>query len=197
VVIKKKLQVSELIDKLSSLTSSLSEEVKAEFANLTAEQLNWRPKDKSWSIAQCLAHLNAYYRYYIPVFNGKISNSRFTKPGEYFSSSPLGTAVYRSVKLGKVKNVKRKLKSRKEYNPLVNKALTTKNAVEEYLNHQVDFIEVLKASLKINMRKTKCPLSLRPVVKLNLGDAFIYMTYHNERHIEQAKRLKVRPNFPS
>lgn len=196
-VIKKRIQVNELIEKLSSLTQSLSEEVRLEFSNLSTEQLNWRPKDKSWSIAQCLAHLNAYYRYYNPVFSGKISNSRFTNPGEYFTSSPLGQAVAGSVKLGKVKNVKRKLKSRKEYNPSVNPSLTTENSVSEYLQHQEDFLTVLQEGMKINLRKTKCPLSLRPVVKLNLGDALIFIAYHNERHIEQAKRIKARPNFPA
>jgi hypothetical protein len=197
VAIKKRIPVNELLDRLTTLTSSLSDEVKLEFGQLSSAQLNWRPKDKSWSIAQCLAHLNAYYRYYNPVFNGKISNSRFTKPGKFFTSSPLGTAVARSVKLGKVKNVKRKLKARKEYNPSVNKSLSTKNALEEYLEHQNDFLELLNSSMKVNLRKTKCPLSLRPVVKLNLGDALIYMAYHNERHIEQAKRLKLSPNFPA
>lgn len=186
-----------MIDKLSSLTHSLSEEVRSEFGHLTTEQLNWQPKDKSWSIAQCLAHLNAYYRYYNPVFSGKISNSRFTNPGEYFTSSPLGQAVARSVKLGKVKNVKRKLKSRKEYNPSINKSLPTEDSVTEYLEHQDDFLQVLSDSAKINLRKTKCPLSLRPVVKLNLGDALIFMAYHNERHIEQAKKIKTMTSFPS
>ena len=193
----KRIPVIDLIEKLSKLTDSMSEVVQKEFSSLSTEQLNWQPNDKCWSIAQCLAHLNAYYRYYNPVFNGKISNTRFTNPGEFFSSSPLGVAVYRSVKLGKVKNVKRKLKSRKEYNPLVNQALTTENAVQEYLDHQTDFLEVLKAGMKINLRKTKCPLSLRPVVKLNLGDALIFMTYHNERHIQQALHLKSRSNFPA
>lgn len=165
-------------------------------AALSPEQLNFQPNERTWSVAQCLAHLNAYYRYYIPVFRGKISNTRFHDPSEYFSSSPLGIAVYRSVKLGKVKNIKRKLKSAKDYNPLINHSLSLENVVQEYLDHVKDFKTVLQEGKEVNLRKTKCPLSLRPVVKLNLGDAFIFITYHNERHIEQMKRLIGLSRFP-
>jgi hypothetical protein len=192
----KKVAVPILIRKLSSLTEHFSEEVKTEFGSLSANQLNWQPNDRSWSIAQCLAHLNAYYRYYIPVFKGKISNTRFTDVPEFFTSSPLGVAVYSSVKLGKLKNVKRKLKSTKDYNPLVNTSLSLGNVVEEYVQHSKEYKEVLKAGALINLRKTKCPLSLRPVVKLNLGDAFVFITYHNERHVEQMKKVLASKRFP-
>lgn len=192
----KKVAVPILIRKLSSLTEHFSEEVKTEFGSLSANQLNWQPNDRSWSIAQCLAHLNAYYRYYIPVFKGKISNTRFTDVPEFFTSSPLGVAVYSSVKLGKLKNVKRKLKSTKDYNPLVNTSLSLGNVIEEYVQHSKEYKEVLKAGALINLRKTKCPLSLRPVVKLNLGDAFVFITYHNERHVEQMKKVLASKRFP-
>ena len=192
----KKVAVPILIRKLYSLTEHFSEEVKTEFGSLSANQLNWQLNDRSWSIAQCLAHLNAYYRYYIPVFKGKISNTRFTDVPEFFTSSPLGVAVYSSVKLGKLKNVKRKLKSTKDYNPLVNTSLSLGNVVEEYVQHSKEYKEVLKAGALINLRKTKCPLSLRPVVKLNLGDAFVFITYHNERHVEQMKKVLASKRFP-
>jgi hypothetical protein len=185
----KRISTDVLIKKLSILTASMSTEVKEKFSDLTVEQLNWQPNDKTWSIANCLEHLNAFYRYYIPVLNGKIANTRFNEPIEHFTSSPMGRAVYRSVKLGKVHNVKRLLKSRKEYNPLVNSSLQSENVIEDYLGFQEQFVELVKASQTIDFRKTKCPLSLRPVVKLNLGDALIYMAYHNERHIYQAKSI--------
>jgi hypothetical protein len=192
----KRVAVPTLMRKLALLVESCSETVNTEFAHLRQEQLDWQPNEKSWSISQCLAHLNAYYRYYIPVFRGKISNSRFKDPQEYFSSSPLGIAVSSSVMLGKVKNVKRKLKSTKEYNPLINKTLSLDNVIQEYCNHVQEFKAVLKESAVINLRKTKCPLSLRPVVKLNMGDAFIFTAYHNERHIEQMKKILVMSKFP-
>ena len=185
----KRIAVNVLIKKLSILTAGMSREVNENFTGLSQEQLHFQTNEKSWSIAQCLEHLNAYYRYYIPVFKGKISNTRFNEPTEFFSSSPMGGAFYRSVKLGKVNNIKRYLKARKEYNPLVNSSLKSENVVNEYLGYQAEFAELLKEAEQVDLRKTKCPLSLRPVVKLNLGDALLFMVYHNERHVYQAKRI--------
>lgn len=193
----KKIPVHQLIDQLTEMTEQFGSEVKNEFSELSEEQILWQQNDRVWSIAQCFAHMNAYFRYYIPVFNGKISNTRFKEPTDTFSSSPLGIAVYRQVKLGKVKNVKRKLKSVKDYNPLINKSLSLENVREEYLSHLDEMKEVLNASRDINLRKTKCPLSLRPVVKLNLGDALIFIIYHNERHIEQARKVMHLRSFPT
>lgn len=193
----KRVSIDILTRRLNTIFKTCAHDVEQEILPLTEEQLIWQPNEKSWSIAHCLAHLNAYYRYYIPVFRGKISNTRFKEPTDQFTSSPLGVAAYRSVKLGKVKNVKRKLKSMKEYNPLINPSLTLENVVQEYLEHVADFIEVLKEGEAINLRKTKCPLAIRPVVKLNLGDAFIFTAYHNERHVEQMKRIMRLPDFPS
>jgi len=193
----KRIPVKELLDRLVGMTQSLTDEARREFGTLSGKQMNWKPKDKSWSISQCLAHLNAFYRYYIPVFNGKISNTRFTTPTTHFMSSPLGYAVSVSIKLGKLKNVKRRLKSSKDHNPVINKSLPTENALQEYLEHQRNFIDTIIAASRINLRKAKCPLSVRPVVKLNIGDSLIYMVYHNERHIEQAKRVMRIPGFPA
>jgi hypothetical protein len=185
----KRIPVDTLIKKMSILTAGLSNEVKENFSDLTDEQLYWKQNEKSWSIANIFEHLNAFYRYYIPVFNGKIANTRFNQPTELFTSSPMGRAAYLSVKLGKVNNVKRKLKSRKEYNPIFNDNLRSDNPINEFLSYQEQFKELLDKAKLVDLRKTKCPLSLRPVVKLNLGDALLYLSYHTERHIYQAKHI--------
>jgi len=183
----KRVSINILLSKLTSLTNSCSREVTDSIATFSTDSLNTQPSEKSWSAMQCIEHLNAYFRYYIPVIRGKITNSRFVTPNDYFTSSPLGRAVYRSAKLGKVKNVKRHLKSPKDYNPLVNPSLSAENAIEEYLKHNADFIDLIQEAGKIDMRKTKVPLSLRPVAKLNIGDALLFLAYHNERHVYQAK----------
>ena len=192
----KKTRVSELLKKMSDMTQQLNEDVKKQFANLTPEQLFWKPANNSWSIAQCLAHLNAYYSFYLPAFRERIKNTRFRTPGEYFVSSPLGTATILSVKLGKVKNVKRRLKASKDYNPLINASLKTENAVEDFLAYQEEMLAVIAESRFINIRKAKSALAVNSFVKLRLGDAFQFVVYHNERHVEQAKNVLNSKGFP-
>ncbi|MEO1448913.1 MAG: DinB family protein, partial [Bacteroidota bacterium] len=53
---------------------AVSDEVGTAFGDLNGEQLNWRPKPKQWSIAQCLEHLmkanKAYYAVLVQVADG-------------------------------------------------------------------------------------------------------------------------------
>lgn len=193
----RKISSDELLDKLVAITNQSNTAVEKEFSQLTEEQLFWSPSKDSWSIAQCLAHLNAFHRFYVPVFVERVKNSRFQEPTDYFQSSPLGNSTYIKVKLGKLKNVKRKLKSPKDYNPLVNKNLKTENVIEDFLKYQTMLLEVLDKARNINIRKTKTSFSVRPIVKLRLGDAFQYIVYHCERHVEQAKKIKEHPKFPA
>lgn len=193
----RKIPSDELLNNLIELSNANNKLVEEEFSSLTEEQLFWNPSPGSWSIAQCLAHLNAYHRYYVPVFIERIKNSRFQEPADYFQSSPLGNSTYLMVKLGKLKNVKRKLKSPKDYNPLVNTNLKTEKVVEDFFKYQNSLLEVLEKAKGINIRKTKSSFSVRPIVKLRLGDAFQYIVYHCERHVYQAKRVKEHPNFPA
>jgi hypothetical protein len=55
----KRVAVPTLMRKLALLVESCSETVNTEFAHLRKDQLDWQPNEKSWSISQCLAHLNA------------------------------------------------------------------------------------------------------------------------------------------
>ena len=192
----KKRPSDELITQLSELTIRLGEDVQKEFASLSEDQLLWNPSKGEWSIGQCLAHLNAFHSFYVPGFVERVKNSRFQEPTDYFQSSPLGNSTYLKVKLGKLNNVKRKLKSPKDYNPLVNKNLKIEGVVEDFFKYQKMLIEVLQGAKKINIRKTKTSFSVRPIVKLRLGDAFQYIVFHCERHVEQARKIKALPNFP-
>jgi hypothetical protein len=191
----RKISSDELLDELIELTKS-NNKIIEEMSSLSEEQLFWTPSNDSWSIAQCLAHLNAFHRFYVPVFVERIKNSRFQEPTDYFQSSPLGNSTYIKVKLGKLKNVKRKLKSPKDYNPLVNTNLKTENVVEDFFKYQNMLIDVMEKARGINIRKTKTSFSVRPIVKLRLGDAFQYIVYHCERHVYQAKRIYEHPKFP-
>ena len=51
-----------------------------------------------------------------------------------------------SVKLGKVQNVKRKLKARKEYNPSINSSLKSENPIQEMYDN-------LESILKENLEQ--------------------------------------------
>ena len=51
-------------------------------------------------------------------------------------------------------------------------------------------------SEKVNIRKVKIPISISKIIRLRLGDALLFVVYHNERHVQQALNVLNNPNFP-
>src|SRR5688572_20924126 len=58
-------------DRIEQVTSELQKtanDAKETFGSLSVEQLNWKPAEKSWSIAQCFDHLITTHSLYFPLF---------------------------------------------------------------------------------------------------------------------------------
>ena len=46
------------------------------------------------------------------------------------------------------------------------------------------------------LKKVKVPISISKLVRLRLGDALLFVAYHNDRHMEQALNLTKNAQFP-
>lgn len=185
-----------LLQTITEITEDNISQIKKYVVKLSDKQLNWRPNTSSWSIAQTLAHLNAYASYYHPVFTKKIEQTRFCNAKEEFVSSPLGRSAWKSMKLGNAKNVKRKFKAQKGYNPTVDEQLVSGNDCNDFIESQNEFLGIIKKAGGVNLRRVKVPISISKIVRLRLGDALLFVTYHNERHVQQILNLRNHPNFP-
>ena len=108
---------------LSEITTNNIQQATSWMSKLSEKQLNWRPNPGIWSIAEVLAHLNSYARYYHPAIQKKIETTRFRTEKENFLSSPLGRSAWKSMKLGRANNVKRKFKAPKGHNPTIDTEL--------------------------------------------------------------------------
>lgn len=186
----------ELIEIVSQISRQNIEHVDQWMRKLSEKQLNWRPNPGIWSINDVLAHLNTYSEYYHPVFSKKIESTRFQAPVEEFSSSPLGRSAWKSMKLGNARNIKRKFRAPKNYNPSLSPELIRPEAVNRFKEDQQELIRIAEESLSVSLRKVKVPVSISKMVRLRLGDALLFVAYHNERHMEQMVNLKKHPNFP-
>lgn len=185
-----------LIDELIATTVSNQNFIKSKVLQLTEKQLNWRQNTNTWSVNEVLAHLNEYAKYYNEVFTDRIEKTKFKDPKEIFASSPLGRSAWKSMKLGNARNIKRKFKAPRSYNPTFHPELTTNQDAEVFVNYQASFRDILEKAKQVNLRKVKVPISISKIVRLRLGDALMFVTYHNERHVEQIKNLVKHPNFP-
>jgi hypothetical protein len=100
------------------------------------------------------------------------------------------------MKLGKQQNVKRKFNAPKNYNPILTTSLLNGSEVEQLLAGQHELLHVLEKAIAVNIRKVKVPISISKIIRLRLGDALLFVAYHNERHMQQAINLTKMSNFP-
>src|SRR4051812_5078752 len=78
------------------------------FGDPTQAQLNWKPDDKSWSVAQCLDHLIATHNQYLPLFKRMAAGE--AKPTFWEKTSPLsgffGRYLIKSLDPANLKKIK-------------------------------------------------------------------------------------------
>ena len=153
------------------------------FKTLPLETLNWKASPDSWSILECLEHLNRYGDYYIPEIEKRIVASQH-RPAEKFKSSWLGN-YFAETMLPKEKL--NKMKTFKSMNPKGSKL--DKAVLTKFIAQQQDLINALKLASRADLTKTKTGISISKWIKLRLGDTFRVVIYHNQRHMVQAQRV--------
>jgi hypothetical protein len=181
-----KIETNKLLDDLVKRTRQ-SSAVAQGFKALSEDELNFKTSQTSWSILECIEHLNLYGDFYLPEIEKQILKQKQTPRPEQFKSGLIGNyfANLMLVKNGEVK----KMQSPKDKNP-VNSSLTI-ITIDRFLKQQEALESLLAQARKIDLVKTKTAISLTNLISLRLGDTFRFFVYHIERHIMQAQRVQA------
>ncbi len=180
-----KIQTEALIVDLTNRTQQLIREAES-FKEKPDEQLNYKQHAESWSILECLEHLNLYGRFYIPEIRKRIREGK-GKAEPVFKSGWLGNYFANSM-LPKAKL--NKMKTFKNMNPL--NSQLDKRVIDEFISQQKELLTLLEESRKVSLNKTRTAISISKLIKLKLGDTFRFVIYHNQRHMVQAQRIEFR-----
>jgi hypothetical protein len=148
------------------------------------DELNWRQRVDSWSVLECLEHLNLYGDYYLPEIKKSLNNHQ-TKPLRHFKSGFLGDYFANSMLPKEKLN---KMNTFKDKNP-IHSALTY-STIDRFLTQQHELLTLLETAKNANLEKIKIAVTLSKFIKIKLGDTFRFVIYHNLRHIEQIKKIR-------
>ena len=172
-----------LISSLQQQTSQFINQAE-QLGELSLQDLRWREHEKSWSILECLEHLNLYGEYYLPEIENAIQTSK-TRAESQFKSGPIGGYFAKSMLPGeKIK----KMKTFKDKDPIY--AALDKSVLEKFMGQQQKFQELLTQSLKVSLNQVKIKTSISKFIRLKLGDTFQFMVNHNLRHLRQIDRIQ-------
>lgn len=178
-------------DLISELIS-ISENTKQTFGKLSAEQINWKPNAKSWSVGQCFEHLIVTNNLYFPniqkVVDGKHHNN-------FYSKIPFGVDLIAILMKNSLNpEQKRKMKTFQMFEPA--KSNISETIIEDFIENQKKLIEMIEACKSFDVHKIKIAEPLSVALNLRLDDAFEILAMHEKRHFLQAERVMKTNGFP-
>jgi hypothetical protein len=184
-------------DRINYVTTELrktADDAKAAFGTLTVDQLNWKPAEKSWSMAQCFDHLITTHSLYFPLFKeletGNVRSSFWEKNSPF--SGFLGRFLIRSLDPENRKKIKAPSKAKPSASEI------EARIIDRFSEHQHQIIEHLqKISTDIDPAKTIITSPLLGIITYSLDDCFTILVVHCQRHFGQAGRVTETKGFPA
>ncbi|UOQ54265.1 DinB family protein [Hymenobacter cellulosivorans] len=169
------------IAQLEAQVQELSATAAQQLRPLSSLQLNAKPTPTSWSVLECLEHLNRYSCFYNPALARALQSAPAAAPHQV-GFSWLGRKSYDTVKPENVKPQK----TIKYMNPVGSQL--TGEVVEEFLQHQTQLLELLAAARTVELNRKAVRVEFFRLLKLRLGEALQFVVAHEQRHVQQALR---------
>ena len=178
------MQVQQLRSSLKEGFTKQRERVRELFAGMGPDELNWKPDNKTWSVGECLHHIWITNNKYLANLDKVIrEGKRKEKGNEEYKSSWIGTRFIEMVGPTGGQNTP----VPKALMPEAGK--TPRDVVQMVMDQMEAFNEFIDESAGTDLRRTKMASPVSPILRLPLGDVFIALQGHNERHINQASKL--------
>lgn len=175
-----KRKSTEFLDELIAQTIEI-QNFAISLLDMEGEKLLKRPSEKSWNVLECVEHLNRYGGFYIPKIKDKIAENQSVAI-ENFKSGWLGNYFAKSML-----SESKKMNTFKAMNPL--HFAVNKSVINTFIVQQEELLQLLNTAKTRNINKIKISTMISQFIKINLGDAFRFVIYHNQRHIEQIKEI--------
>jgi hypothetical protein len=180
------------IEELRRQFEQVSEDADAITGQLRDEQFNWRPAVDAWSIAECLDHLNATARNYLPALDEAIAEA--IRRGVYgvgpFRYALAGRIIVRLCEPPPPFHVR----SPKLFLPAPNRA---RNEVMAALRaYQVQFVDRLRQANGLDLGRVRVRAPMNKWLLFSLGSGFAFMAAHERRHLWQTKQIIAMKGFP-
>lgn len=155
------------------------------FGSLTDEQMNWKPGQQTWSIAQNIDHLIIINESYYPVMNAA-QNGNYKAPfmGKFgFIVNFLGKTLLNSVQPHR----RKKTKTFPIWEPSQNSVHT--GILNRFEQHQEELKLQIERSDDLLKRDTVISSPANKNIVYKLATAFDIIVAHEQRHFEQAKEV--------
>jgi hypothetical protein len=161
-------------------------------APLTDAQFAWRSAPDVWSVGDCLDHLNATARAYLPVMDEGIADAirrGLYGPGPYAYNWIGRLFVYLTAPPPRVR-----LKAPPVFLPAP--ARPRHEVLPAFRAYQVQYIDRLRQANGLDLARARVSSPAARWLRIPLGSSFALMAAHERRHLAQARRVISAQGFP-
>ncbi len=187
------LALTREIDEFRRQFEQISADADALVTPLGEGQFTWRPAPNRWSIAECLEHMNATARAYLPAIDEGIADA--IKHGAY-AEGPF----YYSV-VGRLFSHLMEPPARFRMRAAIDKQPGPQRPKRETLAgfraYQVQYVDRLRQANGIDLARSCVRSPLASWIRIPLGSAFASMAAHERRHLWQARKITELDGFPT
>jgi len=183
------MNANELIDNLREDTNAVIKQVESEILPLSQEAITYKTADNTWSILECIDHINIANKHYHDQIEIKLRDQQ-TTPKENYSGGVLGNYFTKMMKPREDKSIPGKMNTISKFYPVISLQSNNHNAVlDAFLKDQHKLLGLLDSARSANLAKIKIKSALGGWLMFKLGDAFRFMIAHSERHVLQAMNV--------
>jgi hypothetical protein len=159
---------------------------------LTDAQFYWKPGPGEWSIEECVEHLNATARTYLPFIDHGIHDavSKNYYSGGPFTYNRLGRLfVYIFEPPSRVRG-----KAPAAFLPGAKRPRA--EVMAGFRAFQVQYVDRLRQASGLHLAKARVRSPIAKWLRIPLGSAFAVMIAHERRHLWQMRRIAEMSGFP-
>jgi hypothetical protein len=184
--------MDERITEITSTLKQVADDAKANFGNLTSEQLNWKPGENSWSVGQCFDHIIKTNEQFYPEFEKLASGAR--KNTLFQSYSPF-TGMMGRFLIKAVSEDSKKAKAPSKN--IVPPSDVGADIIDRFATHIDGVNQLIGKCAAADRRKTIVSSPFLSVFTYSLDDAYTVLVEHTKRHFRQAKRVTEAEGYPA
>lgn len=162
------------------------------FGRLTPRQLNWRPDEARWGVAQCFDHLVTANRLMLQSAAAALDESQ---PRTVWQRLPVlpgmfGRLMIRSLTPTATRKLRAPMSARPAFSELPG------DIVRRFADQQREAAAWMAEVGEGRAERTIMASPFLRVITYSVLDACRLMVAHDQRHIEQARRVTTAPGFP-
>lgn len=163
--------------------------------DLNTSQLNWKPGDDKWSIAQCLEHTLIGADRYAEQLRPIVERARGNRLRNASDLAPRHTLMGRLIMRAVEPTATRTMSTPKIFSPAQSEI--SRGVVDKFVQSHENIAQLVLQCDGLNLNKLKLSSPVARIIRINAADAFEILVTHAKRHLNQAGRVRESQNFPT